>query len=474
MHTATTAIILLTILASSASAATLGYHAVSLCPYNDTSTAAITWAGCSTSHSQSIFIDDFGRAQNNTPRYVPRSNKYALSVFRSSSVASAFLDFEITDAKGRTLVPRTQVALQSNTPTLSSVRRDGVDSELIQPKAPPKGKLSGRSNMGRLGASSTYMGRRKGKGIMGGIGGGGRYGGGTGGFRSASGGAGGKSYGYSSSAMGSRYAPGHSRTAYGYHGRSAMYVGAPMFLYAGHSHRGFYRGCDHYSGSDRSRCRQKYSRCTAVNSTGCIVTASSGLVRDDIMAATVDVTVATFPLNITIFNTTITFRGAAGQEPWETPLLLSFSEVDLDDENDPDMEFGMFCFLMSLAVVVLCLIVCFCWCLICDGECCCTCERGSGSEEAPPPTRTYSKELQEWDVEIGHQDTCSLPTVAEGNPVAQGNPMVGDIHQLNKDPEFVTPRIFPCNETNMTVVTGCPAPVIEGYSPATAPDVKQA
>jgi len=467
----TTTAIVLFFLASSASAATLGYHAVSLCPHNDSSTTARTWAGtalgpqevCPTPLSpatQSIFISDFGLAQNNTPRYVPRSNTYALSVFRSSSVASAFLDFAVTDATGKTLVPRMQVALQPNAQTLASLRREEPEPEqLTKPEAPKKGKRSGHSKI-----SVPYMGRRKGKGgIMGGIGGGGRYGGGTGGFRSASGGAGGKSYGYSSGAMGSRYAPGYSRTPYGYHGRSAVFLGAPMFLYAGaHSHRGYYGGCDRYSGSDRTSCQKKYSRCTAVNSTGCIVTASSGLVRDDIMAAAIDITAATFPLNITIFNATITFMGGSRPEPWDTPLLLSFSEVDLDDENDPDMEFWVFCLLMSLAFVVLCGVVLCCWCVVCDGECCCSCERKSASEEGAA-ARTTSKELEEWDVETGRQQPSGMPTVALGTPV------VGDNDHLNKDPEFVKVR-FP--STDMVVVTGCNASVIEGAAaPTSAPAV---
>jgi len=468
----TTTSIIFFLLASSASAATLGYHAVSLCPYNDSWTAALTWASkalgpqevCSTPLSpatQSLFVSDFKLAQNNTPAYVPRSNTYALSVLRSSSVASAFLDFEVTDATGKKLVPRMQVALQPNTQTLASLRREGpAPEQLTEPEASKKGKRSGRSKV-----AVPYMGRRKGKGgVMGGIGGGGRYGGGSGGFRSASGGAGGKSYGYSSGAMGSRYAPGYSTTTYGYHGRSAVFLGAPMFLYAGvHSHRGYYSGCNRYSGSDRTSCQQKYSRCTAVNTTGCIVTASSGLVRDDVMAAAIDITAATFPLNITIFNATITFTGASKPEPWDTPLLLTFSEVDLDDENDPDMEFWVFCLLMSIAFVVLCGVVLCCWCVVCDGECCCSCERRSSSEEGAA-SRTTSKELEEWDVETGRQQPCSMPTVAVGTPV------VGATDAKNKDPEFVTPRaLYWDPSTNMAVVTDSNAPVIEGYYPAAAP-----
>lgn len=164
------------------------------------------------------------------------------------------------------------------------------------------------------------------------------------------------------------------------------------------------------------------------------------------MAATVDVTAATFPLNITIFNATITSKGDGGQRPWETPLLLTFSEVDLDDENDPDMEFWVFCLLMILALFALCGCICIIWCVICDGECCCD---GSASE-APPPSRTYSKELQEWDVETGRQDPRSVPTVIQGTPV------VGDIDPKNKDPEFVGLAVLPL----------CNAPVVEGYRPA--------
>merc|ERR1712054_680895 len=151
------------------------------------------------------------------------------------------------------------------------------------------------------------------------------------------------------------------------------------FLYsAGRYHRGYHQDCERYSGTDRTSCQQKYSRCTTANSTGCIVTASSGLIRDDIMAATVDVTAATFPLNITIFNATITSKGDGGQRPWETPLLLTFSEVDLDDENDPDMEFWVFCLLMILALFALCCVACWCWVDICDSKCCCSCKQSSG------------------------------------------------------------------------------------------------
>merc|ERR1711988_1149648 len=190
-------IIFFTLLTSSAASATLGYHAVSLCPANGTSTAA-TWAGRAlgpqevcpmplSPASQSIFVNDFRYAQQNKPAYVPRSNTYALSVFRSSSVASVFLDFAITDATGKSLVPRTQVALQPNSPTLEALRREGPAPEQpTQLEAPKKGKRSGHSKV-----ATPFRGRRKGKGgIMGGIGGGGRYGGGTGGFKSSGGGAG--------------------------------------------------------------------------------------------------------------------------------------------------------------------------------------------------------------------------------------------------------------------------------------------
>ena len=89
---------------------------------------------------------------------MPRSNTYALSVFRSSSVASAFLDFAVTDATGKTLVPRMQVALQPNAQTLASLRREGpAPEQLTEPEAPKKGKRSGRSKVAVL-----YMGRRKG------------------------------------------------------------------------------------------------------------------------------------------------------------------------------------------------------------------------------------------------------------------------------------------------------------------------
>merc|ERR1711988_1575311 len=149
--------------------------------------------------SQSIFVQSLTHAQQNKDPYVPRSNTYALSVLRAATATTTYLDFEITDATGRTLVPRTQVHLQPTpTPTALAESTDSPQlSRRLLSNSPtttttPKGKRSGHP-------APNFRGRRKGKGgIMGsGVGarGGGRYGGGTGGFRAASGGV--KGYGYS-------------------------------------------------------------------------------------------------------------------------------------------------------------------------------------------------------------------------------------------------------------------------------------
>lgn len=50
--------------------------------------------------------------------------------------------------------------------------------------------------------------------------------GGGGGFRSSSAKGGSRSYGYSSSALSTRYPSGYTRTSYGYRGRTAVIAGA--------------------------------------------------------------------------------------------------------------------------------------------------------------------------------------------------------------------------------------------------------
>jgi len=224
------------------------------------------------------------------------------------------------------------------------------------------------------------MGRRKGKGgIMGGIGGGGRYGGGAGGFRSSTPGSISRTYGYRSAAMNSRYAPGYTRTAYGYNGPSAMYVGTPMFFYMGASHTGMYGhaasyGCDRYSGTARSRCQQQFTNCSiesSTNGTICSTRSNSPLIRDDLMAATVDVTRAVFPLNITIFNAQMTFLKSSQPEEWQTPLFLSFSEVDFDDEDSAALPFWGLCVLAALGTFFLLACCCLAWCICCKGTQCC-------------------------------------------------------------------------------------------------------
>jgi len=232
-----------------------------------------------------------------------------------------------------------------------------------------------------------------------------------------------RTYGYSTAAMNSRYPPlSYSRTAYGYSGRSALHVGAPMFIYMGASrgHRpgNHYNRCEHYSGAAQTYCNQQYTNCKfdSNSSTLCSSKASSSLIRDDLMAATVDVTRVLFPLNITIHSAAVTFNNGSQPPQWQTPLLLSFSEVDLDDENDPDMELWVFCLLLSIGGVVLLVCSFSAWWLCCDMKCCCSkhcfiklcskccCKRSTSSDvdlgDADLGERATSKEF---DAEIGEK-----------------------------------------------------------------------
>jgi len=277
---------------------------------------------------------------------------------------------------------------------------------------------------------------------MGGIGGGGRYGGGAGGFRATGAPHTSKSYGYSTGAMNARYAPGYSQTVYGYHGRSVMFVGAPMYLYSQghHGARDYYSDCSsQYSGDQQTRCQSYYSNCRNSGTSkysACTVKTNGKLIRDDIMAASIDSTKAVFPLNITVHQINATFRAGSQPDPWTSPVLFTFSEVDFDDENDADMEFWVFCLLMSLALLALCCGVWWC----CDFKCCFNCvSSGSDAENHPvsrtnskvmeeidPVSRTNSKVMEEIDLEAqGGSRACmvgdgtvqtTIVTVHDGNP----------------------------------------------------------
>lgn len=448
MSTITTTILIL-VLVGHATAASLGVYPINLCPSNSSNATSaspyITWKGAASPTSQpscaapleptsqAIFVNSLVYAQQNKPQYVPRSNTYALSVLRAATVATVYLDFEITDAAGKTLVPRTQIHLQPTPLTVSpmnpqvSSRRTPSDAGSYlpgrlsedTPTTIPKGKHRGHP-------AAPFRGRRKGKGgIMGGIGGGGRYGGGTGGFRATGGST--KSYGYSSSAMNARYAPGYSRTGYGYHGRSVMFIGAPMYLFSRghHGAREYYSGCSQYTGAQQTRCQSYYSSCrygSTSNYSACYVKASSQLIRDDIMAASIDSTKAVFPLNITVYQVNTTFKSGSEPDPWTNPVLLTFSEVDFDDENDADMEFWVFCLLMSLAIIAVCCGGLFIWSVCCDGECCeckcCwSCNNAGSDTENHPVSRTNSKVLEEVDLEAqGGTKACMVHDANEAAP----------------------------------------------------------
>merc|ERR1711975_108572 len=74
------------------------------------------------------------------------------------------------------------------------------------------------------------------------------------------------------------------------------------------------------------------------NYSACSVQTNGELIRDDIMAASIDSTKAAFPLNITVHGINATFRAGSQPDPWANAVLFTFSEVDFDDENDADME----------------------------------------------------------------------------------------------------------------------------------------
>jgi len=437
------------VLLGHANAASIGVYPVKLCPSNSSSNrTSTTWQGTSSPSAQSacatplepasqaIFVNSLAYAQQNKPQYVPRSNTYALSVLRAAMVTTVYLDFEISDATGRTLVPRTQIHLKPSAPSdspLPQLSSRRMSDEATATELPgrlsestatpiPKGKRSGHSR-------SPFRGRRKGKGgIMGGIGGGGRYGGGTGGFRAS--GSTGKSYGYSTGAMNARYAPGYSQTGYGYHGRSVMFVGAPMYLYSRghHGSRDYYSDCSsQYSGDQQTRCQSYYSNCRysgTSNYSACSVQTNGELIRDDIMAASIDSTKAAFPLNITVHEINATFRAGSQPDPWANAVLFTFSEVDFDDENDADMEFWVFCLLMSFALIALCCGVGFCWGACCDFKCCCNCDNSSTDTENHPVSRTSSKVLEEVDLEAqGGSNACVVSNGPEQATVDSNGPV---------------------------------------------------
>merc|ERR1711998_176736 len=90
----------------STAAAMLGFYPVNVCPMNGTN--SLSWAvsqeNCRSpfiAAPQSISVASFRLAQTNIDPYVPRSNTYALAVFRDASISSAALDFEINDAAGK-------------------------------------------------------------------------------------------------------------------------------------------------------------------------------------------------------------------------------------------------------------------------------------------------------------------------------------------------------------------------------------
>jgi len=423
------------------SASTHGYFPVSLCPSNSTAAKyvsrklinpqsldlkeversnAVIWEGKQLApqevcpvplvpSSQDFFVDSLELAERNvpnTPATSPPSKQnssklYAFTVFRSASVKSAYLDVAISDAAGQILVPRMKITLKHND---ASSRRTASKITMAHPK---KGKSHAHTRHAR--------GRRKGKG--GGFGGG-RSGGGSGGFRSSAPGSSSRTYGYSTSALSSRYAPGYSRTGYGYSGRSMLYVGAPMFLLYSH---GGYRGwasCSRYHGAVQSRCQDKYAACRNSTGSSCISKASSILMRDDIMAATVNSTKAVFPLKVTIYRAVVAFSEQAQPEPWEDALMFSFSEVDFDDEY---VWLPIWAFVLILISSILFGFSLVCICCFCS-RVCCKCRRSTNSNdceqfdiEAAKPSRGRSISCPST---IGYpKPAWSVPVV--GTPVMQ-------------------------------------------------------
>lgn len=417
-----------------------------LCPSNSsTSLSRATWTGTSLASNQacparlapsaqSITVDSFTLAHHNIDQWVPRSNTYALAVLRSSAVLSADLDFEILDASNRVVVPRMRVTLGTPGDTQPLMQKPPSSTRRTVLKGKRRGLTDDMTladewdalladSPPRREARKPHRGRRKGKGgFMGGIGGGGRYGGGSGGFRGAGSST---TYGYSSSALSSRFVPGYTRTPYGYTGRSVM---MPMFLHrtsssarapvgSGQCAPGCDPGwigdrecdalcnnaacnwdnrdchatrhlssnttqeqlvssvcsCDHYTGSARLRCQRSHNN-AAGSSDSCYYAPNTTFNRDDLMAATVNKysynnTAVRFPLRIVLHRAAVLFNENAQPEPWQHPLLFSFSEVDLDDEEDVALSFVSLCIIVGV-VLLFCTVICLCVTDCC--KCCCS------------------------------------------------------------------------------------------------------
>jgi len=437
---------LLAILASTASAfvptlpkGPYGYYPVDLCAYNasklpDFTNSSITavdgtstiWAGkqlaigesCQTPltpTSQSIPVKSFSRAQVNYQWFedngsIMRSNVYALSIFRPDFVGQTYLDFDITDATRKLVVPRTKITL---------VGSSEISDRLKRRSGTPKPHIGKRGSKGR----------RKGKaGFMGGIGGGGRYGGGSGGFKSSTSGSSTKTYGYSSNALHSRYAPSpgaYTRTSYGYSGVSSIYVGTAMFLFARGGYGGGYysQSCNRYTGNSRSQCLRSYNGTT--HSNGLHWKANSVLIRDDLMAATVDTTTTKFPLNITIYKAVVVFENGLAN-PWDQPLLLSFSEVDFDEEEDVIMEFWLFCLLVSIGIALCC------FCCICLW---CSCRSSQNDSYGDSSSKECDLEKPK-----PHVQCAEFSTPAVGILEVPGHPI--EVNKLDKQ-EFNTMAVVP-------------------------------
>lgn len=501
--------IILSIVILSATAASpppnVGFYPINLCPYgpNNISTAttanstpssataaflatnanAATWAGTSASTCpqrlapgpQVVLVTSFSRAQQNSVADVPRSKLYSLSLFRSSTVASAHIDFAIRDAMGTVVVPRMQLTLQPR-PALVSSRRDLIKQASDATEVPTAQRKKGKRvllqslhtasedafEVPAVPQRAAKGGRRKGKGFSGGIGGGGRYGGGSGGFRQAGASSASKTYGYNSKALNSRYAT-YSRTPYGYSGRSVYYGGYPMYMYMGGYH-GMYHGrhyqsCSSYYGSSAARCRQQYSGCQPVNSS-CEVAATTALHRDDIMEAAVDTSTAMFPLHVEFYSATIAWQQGAVPEGWEMPLSFGFSEVDLDEEDDAALSWLNLIFIL---IIPCCCVSCCCYFLVVEVR-----RRRRAAAAARNFTHETSVRMEKQDSKELDIEAAVLP--AYPVPAAVGTPisMKEEGRTCSDEHPMAAPQDVWKDEGQPTSIPAPPEVLAEYIQPATA------
>jgi len=126
--------------------------------------------------------------------------------------------------------------------------------------------------------------------------------------------------------------------------------------------------CRHASSSQRSRCRtQMVSSCNASQSefsstsNECAVAVDASLTRDDLMLTAFTMNGFVLPLNVTFWNISTTFSSVQDTPPdWDTPVLLSLSSVE--KEEDERMDTVMMGIVLAIVLLGVCfLVVCIVW-----------------------------------------------------------------------------------------------------------------